>query len=109
MWFLRLAEKLPVPAQIFLCGVVRNSNLVQQRLHADLMGLKTQIPWIIAHNKAGNFLVCKHRDTMPILPVGLSFCLCDDILPPVQKLWATRAVGDNHIRLERLHALEFLV
>ena len=73
------------------------------------MGLKAQIPRIISEHQSCNLLVGQNRNSVSVLSVGLAGGFGDDILPSVDELRAPRTVGNDKVRLVRLHALEFLV
>ena len=105
----RLHDVFLVDALVFVFGPVGYSNLVEQRLHGDLVQLQAEVPRVVAQQQAGDFLVGEHGDAVSVLPVGLAFGLGYHILPAVEEIRAAGAVGDDHVGVVRLHGLEFLV
>ena len=105
----RPADILSVLAEILACRIIFDTHLVQKRFRTHLMSLETQIPRVISEHQSRHLLVSEDRDAVSVFAIGLSSRLCYHILPSVQEIRASRAVGDDKIRLERLHALEFLM
>ncbi len=73
------------------------------------MGLESKVPRVVAEHEASHFFVGEHWDSVPLLSVCLAGRFRDHILPSVKEIRASWAVGDDHVRVERLHALELLV
>ena len=105
----RPADILSILAEVLACRIIFDTHLVQKRFRTYLMSLETQIPRVISEHQSRHFLVGEDRDAMPVFAVSLPRRFGYHILPSVQELGASREVGDDKIRLERIHALEFLM
>lgn len=73
------------------------------------MGLKAQIPRVISEHQSCNLLVGQDRNSVAVLAISLACRFSNDILLSVEEIRAPRTVGNNKVRLVRLHALEFLM
>lgn len=73
------------------------------------MRLESKVPRVVAKHQSRHFHVGEDRDPVALLPVSLAGRLGDNILPSVKEIRASGAVGDDHVRVERLHAFELLV
>ena len=73
------------------------------------MELEAKVPGVVAQDKAGNLFISEDRDTVAVLAVGFALHFSNYILPAVQEIRASGAVGDYHVRFVGLHAFKFLM
>ena len=72
------------------------------------MQLHAKVPGIVAEDQSGQFLVGEHGDTVAVFAVGLACLLGDDVLPTVEEVRTSGAVGDDGVGVEGLHGFKFL-